>query len=238
MTRPDDENWQAASAYLDNELSYEERIAFEARLLHEPDLLEALEDVQYVSMAMGRLRGEEQKKALDVLPGSRMRNWLIGGAVAAAIAVATIYTVIAPETSAQNPALLHEEFVSHEVTFQAMSELKHVGYSSGLFPDLSAANFMLIAEKKTEYGIAAHYSGRRNCRLTLIVGSDIPAVDNPKIQSFGWENDDREYLLVNEGMDPNRFRLIGDYLRDTATNKPTISRMAMRKKIHKTKSCS
>lgn len=238
MNRSKDKNWQIASAYIDNELSNEERAAFEARLLNEPDLAETLDEVQYVSMSLGRLRGDKKKKAIFAFPGAQIRTYLIGGALAASMAAAVVYSAVTPQATVENPASVHQEFTSQDMTFQAMSDLEHVAYSSGLFPDLSAGNFTLIGEKETEYGIAAHYTGRRNCRLTLIAGQNIPPINDPTMQSIGWTKNKHEYLLINKGMDPERFQLIGDYLRETEANKPPISRLALRKKIRETKSCT
>lgn len=236
MKRSEDKNWQLASAYIDNELSLKERAAFEARLLQEPRLAETLDEVQYVSMTLSRLHGERKKVAL-ASPALGMRKYLIAGALAASLTATMIYSAVIPHFQTVDPVKLHQEFVSQEMTLQSMSDLQHVAYSSGLFPDLSAGNFTLMGEKETDYGIAAHYAGRRNCRLTLIIGQDIPPITDQETQSTGWTSENHEYLLMSHGMDPERFQLIGDYLRKTQTDKPPISRLALREEIRKTKNC-
>lgn len=237
MKRNDEKNWQLASAYIDNQLSPEEREKFEARLLKEPKLAETLDEVQFVSMSLRRLRGEK-KKIAAAFPKTGMRKYLIGGALAASLMAAVVYSAIFPHPRIPNPLNVHQEFVSQDLTFQSMSNLQHASYSSGLFPDLSAGNFTLMWKRDVQYGVAAHYAGRRNCRLTLIIGQNIPSVNNSEMQNASWKSENQEYVLVSDGMDPERFQLIGDYLRKTDTHNPPISRLTLRKKIRNTKSCS
>ena len=97
MSEMNEHDWMLVNAYHDGELSAEEMRALEVRFASEPALTAALKGVQAVAQSLSALRPELVQSA--AIPQTRPSNknwhprrWLSGGAVAAALALAGIYS--------------------------------------------------------------------------------------------------------------------------------------------------
>ena len=96
MSELNEQDWILVNAYHDGELSAEEMRALELRFASEPALTAALKDVQTVAQSLSSLRPELVQSA--AMPQTRPSNknwhprrWLLGSAVAAALALAVVF---------------------------------------------------------------------------------------------------------------------------------------------------
>lgn len=97
-----------------------------------------------------------------------------------------------------------------------------VGPDSSFVPDLSAAKLQLrFAETRPyltgEPALIAGYRGTRGCKVTLLVASArTPLGPLPRLfgeeskLAYAWRQGQLDYLLLSDGMDAERFRLIAD----------------------------
>ena len=97
-----------------------------------------------------------------------------------------------------------------------------VGPDSSYIPDLSAAKLQLrFAETRPylsgEPALIAGYRGTRGCKVTLLVASArAPLGPLPRLfgedsrLAYAWRRGQLDYLLLSDGMDAERFRLIAD----------------------------
>ena len=97
MSELNDKDWEQVNAYHDGALNASEMRALETRLAAEPALAAALEDVRRVSRGLALMRPVLEYP--DATPQTRAANsnrhprrWLWGGAVAAVVALAMVFT--------------------------------------------------------------------------------------------------------------------------------------------------
>lgn len=109
-------------------------------------------------------------------------------------------------------------------------------------PDLSAAKLTLAYGKETP-GIGGNdalvlgYTGTRGCRVTLVItppsgrfDETLRRFDHAGLGLFGWRAGDLDYLIVADGMDAGRFKLIAETVRRASIQHRAIdgeTRMAL-----------
>ena len=98
------------------------------------------------------------------------------------------------------------------------------GPDGGFVPDLSSAKLRLRFAETRPYlsgapALVVGYRGTRGCKVTLLVTSaraPLPLGTLPRLHgedaklAYAWRRGTRDYLLLSEGMDADRFRLIAD----------------------------
>lgn len=126
------------------------------------------------------------------------------------------------------------------------------GPDSGFVPDLSSAKLRLRFAETRPYlsgapALVAGYRGTRGCKVTLLVASArVPLGTLPRLYAedaklaYAWRQGTRDYLLLSEGMDADRFRLIADSVyRASMEHRPfdRETRTALRDSRDKSKPC-
>ncbi len=218
MNELNEKDWELINAYHDGELGDTERRALKSRLLSEPLLEEALRDVSSVSASLGALRPDTQQipslqPDTPANQNSRPARWLIGGAVAAAIALAVTF---GPQLFAAPSAIdIHSDFaaIAFEVDFDNVQTVA-IAWGPDV-PDLTGANLAPVAMRQLDDGHVTHYAGRNGCRLSYFRG----ALDLDSSRQTGgsqiavWATSDNlRHMIVATGMDQEKFDAIVRYL--------------------------
>ena len=217
MTNMTDQDWELASAYCDDELDASERATFEARLQNDPMLRKVLDDIQMVSDALSAMKPKAVPNAPVTQPPAN-RNWrplaLCASVALAAVLTAGIF-LFKPEAP-KTPLAWHSSFVtqSYQVPEPGMIQNVQHGSAAGLF-DLEVANLFLVDQKELpDDQLAAHYSGRNGCRLTVLSGINLPNIEPSDETRIGaWEVGEQGYAVIATGMDERRFDAIENLLR-------------------------
>lgn len=212
MTELNDQDWVLLGAYLDDELTPEERADFARRLEREQPLARALDDMGGLKRDLGALRPARSAANSSSAPIGR---WASAGALAAGLALVAFLGVELFDRT-PSPAEIHASFLAEDMT--SLPDAHRVASLSpqSRLPDLGVAGLAVVFERKVGGGVAGHYVGPNGCRLTLIVG-DAP-IDEAGTTSMqaGWRSGSAHYAMVARDMDPRRFDAIAAYLRDGA----------------------
>ena len=217
MTELTDSDWELINAYADGELNGSETRTLEARLANEPELQEALEQVRRISGALRNMRPEFSAPGeAPTVPANR--NWRPLAVCASLVAAVTLVTVLLlfPADTLRTAAEIHNEFLDKSYTLSDVSGVRPASLATGSFaPDLGMANLFLVDEVELSGNrTAAHYSGRNNCRLTLLSGPEIFSAGVPEeVRNQQWQIGDRHFALLASGMDQRRFDAIAVFLR-------------------------
>lgn len=219
MSALTDRDWEVLNAYADGELPTADMLVFEARLAAEPALQAALEEIREVSAALsGYIPAEPPVPATAQTMPAANRNWrplaLVASiALAALITGVTLFLPSAELSLSEQHAAFLENSYDLENPVQPAS-----AFTRGFAPDLELASLYLVDQKPLADGTAlAHYTGRNNCRLTLLATPvaampDLTAQpDGPQVQQ--WLGQDTGYTILASGMDVRRFNAIADYLK-------------------------
>jgi anti-sigma factor RsiW len=230
-----DHEWELLNAYSDGELPAEEAAALEARLSNEPALQAALEEIRAVSTALSGLKPALATAEAPAAPdhpqakvsGAAMpanQPWkplwhpvasFSAVAMAAAVAGALFLAPLLEAPKAQPDLLaLHAAFTAQSYTLD--DAVQPARATSGLgAPDLSLASLFLVDQQALdETRRVMHYSGRNNCRLTLLASPAAVAPTRPAGPTAAqWATEQHSYTIVATGMDLRRFNAIADYLR-------------------------
>ena len=230
-----DHDWELLNAYSDGELPAEEGAALEARLSNEPALQAALEEIRAVSTALSGLKPALATAEAPAAPdhpqakvsGAAMpanQPWkplwhpvasFSAVAMAAAVAGALFLAPLLEAPKAQPDLLaLHAAFTAQSYTLD--DAVQPARATSGLgAPDLSLASLFLVDQQALdETRRVMHYSGRNNCRLTLLASPAAVAPTRPAGPTAAqWATEQHSYTIVATGMDLRRFNAIADYLR-------------------------
>ncbi|MDB6178252.1 hypothetical protein PAF17_12175 [Paracoccus sp. Z330] len=208
MNDLNDHDWDLVNAYHDGELDQPEAAALESRLVREPQLQAALEDVRRMSRSLAGLRPTLAQPTKPANLNSWPVRLLGGGLVAASLLGLAFWAGLAPrEMSPLNAhrAFLGQNFSAHGVTQVSGNDL----------PNLAVARLYAVADDDFGTGRVVHYSGENGCRLSYFWSSqtiELPA--NGQEQVAVWRSDDGlSHLIVASGMDQARFNAIADYLR-------------------------
>ena len=234
-----EDDWNALNAYSDGELPAADAVVLEARLQNEPELQEALIQIQGIGQALKTIR---PKVACEPVPARKSVRAFGYFAIAASVALVlvffgqSIYGVKPVLTPAdQHQAFLQRAFnVSHE-------DIQRV-VSRNDIPDLTTANLALVADVMNKDEIhALHYAGRNGCRVTLTITKDAPpnVSVTPELLLASWNSSSAHYTLLATGMDTNRFAAISKYIRiyfDRQDQENTL--LAMREATQTAAPCS
>ena len=225
-----DHDWELVNAYHDGELDAATAQALEQRFQNEPQLAAALGQVAAVSSSLRALRpglaeaeaeteaaaaaAAEQQALVAANENRRPLKWLVGGAMAAVLALAA---VIGSGMLAQ-PTLfdLHRDLATLPATAADPSGIvqANAGGAAGV-PDLSPANLRPIAFQPAGDGTVTHYVGRNGCRLSFFRNVDAPPLtDFPsEAQVTLWQVGTMAHMIVATGMDQGKFDAIAAYLK-------------------------
>ena len=207
MNELNEKDWELINAYHDGELDDAERVALESRLQSEPTLNEALNDISSVSASLGALRprtrpSPSEMDAVTANQNRRPTRWLVGGAVAAAIAVAV---VLGPQAFKEPSVFdVHTEFVGETFAFDGGNVVQVTATNSQNAPDLASANLIPVAVRQVDEGHVTHYAGRNGCRLSYFRGTFEQDGLRPSngVQFASWTTtDDMSHMIVATGMD-------------------------------------
>lgn len=221
MNELNQKDWELINAYHDGELGDTEHRALESRLSSDPLLEEALRDVSSVSASLGALRPDIQQISslhpeVPANQNSRPARWLIGGAVAAAIALAV---AVGPQFFEAPSAIdIHADFAAQSFAIDAGAVRSVAAGQSLNAPDLAVANLTPVATRQLEDGHVAHYAGRNGCRLSYFRGTFDPMKQNPTsdLQVAAWSSPNTVWhMIVATGMDQEKFDAIAAYLKLT-----------------------
>lgn len=229
MSRLCDEGWQSVNAYYDGEMSEKERNVFEARLQQEPALADALYDLKEISLSLRRLAPVQ----VQLPPVLHLWRRILNGAFAAVLLLAVVWFFYNRDFG-QSPADIHTAFAGQSFRADASAGFRKAGQYQDILPDLTLVGFRLVTTQKRGDSVIGHYSGRNDCRLTLIVGTEhlkIPV--DKEIQAAAWYHNGNNYLLLFQGMRTDRFQLLVQYLQQSGT----IVRWALDKDIKYPGSC-
>ena len=232
MNELNEKDWELINAYHDGELGDAERRSVESRLASEPLLEEALREVSSVSASLGALRPDTQQ--ISSMPSeapanqnTRPKRWLVGGAVAAAIALAV---AVGPQFFAAPSAFdIHADFAAQSFVVEAEDVRAVAAGQSVNAPDLASANLTAVAMRDLNDGHVTHYAGRNGCRLTYFRGTLSPGEQSPSagIQVAEWSTANNVWhMIVATGMDQDKFNAIAAYLKLTTRQQANEQMMA------------
>lgn len=220
-----DRDWELLNAYADGELPAADVAAFEARLAAEPALMVALEQIREISGALSGYIPAEPPVAENApmaqpapQPAPTNRNWR-PVALAASVALAAVITgaTLLWPNAELGLSDHHAAFLENSYTLE--NPVQPVGgFTRGFAPDLELASLYLVDQKSLAEGTAlAHYTGRNNCRLTLLATpvNAMPTlgaqIDGPQVSQ--WLGQNTGYTIMASGMDARRFNAIADYMK-------------------------
>lgn len=217
MSALTDRDWEVLNAYADGELPTADVLVFEARLAAEPALQAALEEIREVSAALSSYIPAEPPVTTQPMPAAN-RNWR-PLALVASIALAALMTGVALLLPSAELSLSEQHAAFLENSYDLENPVQPASvFTRGFAPDLELASLYLVDQKPLADGTAlAHYTGRNNCRLTLLATPvaampDLTAQpDGPQVQQ--WLGQDTGYTILASGMDVRRFNAIADYLK-------------------------
>lgn len=229
-----EEDWDLVNAYSDGELGPRDQSAFEERLRNEPELAAALTCVRNVSRSLSALRPQVNQSQSSKTKSAPLSTWIAAGAVAASILV-TIFTIL-PQTK---PMALDVHSTFLDQAFAVESDNLHMIAAKSAFPDLGAANLTFVAARETEIGTAAHYTGKRGCRLTFLTMSEpIGATVGAEIQIEQWNMENRYFAILATGMDAEKFSAIAAFLKEeTRRSTESTTVLALREATQSAKRC-
>ncbi len=232
MNELNEKDWELVNAYHDGELGDAERRALESRLSSEPLLGQAMKDVSRVSASLGALRLDKtQTPSLesDVPANHNARpfRWMIGGAVAATMALAA---AVGPQMFKAPTAFdIHADFAAQSFVVEA-GDLRTVAAAQKLTaPELDMANLTVVAMKDVGDGQVTHYAGRNGCRLSYFRGTFAPGGQShsTRMQVAEWSTaNDVWHMIVATGMDQDKFNAIAAYLKLTTRQQASEQMMA------------
>ncbi|KIC36663.1 hypothetical protein RA27_21880 [Ruegeria sp. ANG-R] len=232
MNELNEKDWELINAYNDGELGDTERRALKARISSEPLLEEALREVSSVSASLGALRPDTQQisSMQQEAPANqitRPTRRLIGGAVAAAIALAI---AVGPQFFETPSAFdIHADYAAQSFAVETGNTRAVATGQNINAPDLASANLTAVAMKAVNDGHVTHYAGRNGCRLTYFRGTFAPGEQDPStgMQVAEWSTTNNMWhMIVATGMDLDKFDAIAAYLKVTSRQQASEQMMA------------
>lgn len=219
MSGLSEQDWELVNAYHDGALSDSQARAFDERLATEPELATALASVQEISQSLSALRpalttATAPEVVVSANTNRRPRRWLVGGVLAAALAVAMFWG--AQQTDTPTAFDLHHDLAGQNFAV-AFPDLQRAT-AQDLYgaPDLASANLTPVAFKAVQDGSVTHYAGRNGCRLSYFLGAaaddtgPLPA----EVQSITWTTaPGTRHMIIATGMDRAKFDAIAAFLK-------------------------
>jgi len=232
MNELNEKDWELINAYHDGELGDAERRTLESRLASEPLLEEALREISNISASLGALRPDTQQISsmqpeAPTNQNTRPTRWLVGGAVAAAIALAVS---VGPQFFKAPSAFdIHADFAAQSFAVEAGDMRVVTAEQTENAPDLASASLTAVAMTDFDGGHMTHYAGRNGCRLTYFRGTLSPGEQSPSagMQVAEWfTTNNMLHMIVATGMDQDKFNAIAAYLKLTTRQQANEQLMA------------
>lgn len=246
---PPGPDWRTLNAYVDGELDPEAAGRVAEAAGRDPSVagqIAALYRLKGIARSAVAPSPPDLMEGVAVPVRPAVGRVAIGALVAALALGAGLWFAPTPRTTpAVPPAVmraardLHEKWLvtgSPRATSAAkmLAALSNFG-STPSIPDLRGTGLTIgfvASEKRAGHRVLqVGYRGRHGCRLSLFVFHDIgfarrsAEVVSGNILAYAWEARDLAYLLFAEGMDRNRFELIGrEVARATRRGRPLDAR--------------
>ncbi len=193
--------------------------------------------------ALSRLRAAvaESVEAPPILvpapPSATGRRMAIAAGIAFALFVAGSVLVFNLDRNAGADWLarawqMHRGWSIEEVTAQPRSPSLLVRYAEAIpgayVPDLSASRLSLVHVTVAPFtgqrrALLAGYRGTRGCKISLLVfrtldalGGALSPFRDGKNEAYGWRAGPLGYIIMSDGMDQGRFRLLAESVRQTS----------------------
>ncbi len=151
---------------------------------------------------------------------------------------------------------MHRGWSIEGVTAQARSTLHLAQYAEAVpgayVPDLSASRLSLVHTAVMSFTgerqvLLAGYRGTRGCKISLLVVPALGALSEAlspfrdgKNEAYGWRAGSLSYVIMSDGMDTSRFRLLAESIRHTSRQHIPFdeqTRMALRESRDKSAPC-
>jgi len=205
-----DRDWDLMNAYCDGEETPAQRTEIESRLQREPELQKMLEEIRMVSGALAALKPDQ-----PTVNAPANTNWR-PLALCASIAVVLILagTFLFRPAGQKTPMEWHQSFLIEVYEINSLPTQASYNDHAGI-PDLELANLYLVERQQLpEKQVVAHYSGRNNCRLTILSGPlGLEGASPEGAWVSHWSTASRVYTIIATGMDQRRFDAVADFVR-------------------------
>ncbi len=151
---------------------------------------------------------------------------------------------------------MHRGWSIEDVTAQPRSPSLLVRYAEAVpgayVPDLSASRLSLIHATVAPFtgqrrALLAGYRGTRGCKISLVVFRSLDALGEAlspfrdgKNEAYGWRAGPLGYIIMSDGMDSGRFRLLAESVRQTSRQHIPFdkeTRLALRQSRDKSAPC-
>ncbi len=151
---------------------------------------------------------------------------------------------------------IHRGWSIEGVTAQPRSPSLLVRYAEAVpgayVPDLSASRLSLVHATVAPFsgqrrGLVAGYRGTRGCKISLLVFRSLDALGEAlspfrdgKNEAYGWRAGPLGYIIMSDGMDSGRFRLLAESVRQTSRQHVPFdkeTRLALRQSRDKSAPC-
>ena len=151
---------------------------------------------------------------------------------------------------------MHRGWSIEDVTAQPRSPSLLVRYAEAVpgayVPDLSASRLSLIHATVAPFtgqrrALLAGYRGTRGCKISLVVFRSLDALGEAlspfrdgKNEAYGWRAGPLGYIIMSDGMDSGRFRLLAESVRETSRQHVPFdkeTRLALRQSRDKSAPC-
>lgn len=209
-----DSDWEALNAFHDSELMEEERAAVEARLLEEPLLAEALEQIAGASQSLKALRPTIVERETPVAKQAiSYKQPYLFAAIAAAVAL-MVFALWNSQSREPSLLELHRSLAAQNFTVVS-EDIRNVAIASKLgVHDLSGAKLVPVAAQNLDIGLFAHYAGINGCRLSYFkVANAFKLPMGSDAQAVAWTTADAtHHAIIATGMDVQKFEAIATYL--------------------------
>ncbi len=242
--------FETLNAYVDGELDATDA-AVVARAVAEDAMLAR----QVATLSRLRSAVADSIEAPDLVLPKRPPARAPGMAMAASIAFALFISGSALMTALDRPIsrdwlapalTLHQKWDTQGMTAQTRAAILLAGYAETVpgayVPDLSAARLSVVHASVEavgdDQGLVIGYRGTRGCKVSLMIfpsvfglTEDLTAHTQSDRKAFAWQAGDNGYVIVSEGMEIQRFRLIAESVRRTSFERLPLNRetrMALR----------
>ncbi len=155
---------------------------------------------------------------------------------------------------------MHRDWSIEDVTAKPRSPSLLVRYAEAVpgayVPDLSASRLSLVHATVAPFtgqrrALLAGYRGTRGCKISLLVFRSLDALGDAlgealspfrdgKNEAYGWRAGPLGYIIMSDGMDQGRFRLLAESVRQTSRQHLPFdkeTRLALRQSRDKSAPC-
>ena len=252
--------FQMLNGYVDGELDATAAAEIARAVADDPSLAREV-------AALTRLRStvaesvEAPPLSLPAPPATRRRNTAIAAGIAFALFVVGSVLVSGFDRDPGSEWLgrawqIHRGWSIDGITAQTRSTLLRAEYTEAVpgayVPDLSASRLSLVYATVAPFtgrrqALLAGYRGTRGCKISLLVFRSLDALGEAlspfrdgNNEAYGWRAGPLAYLIMSDGMDTGRFRLLAESVRQTSRQHLPFDeemRMALRESRDKSAPC-